>query len=582
MRDLKYAEILSKNRELGAALKDVRPYRIAILSNIVVAQMRELLEFSLRRNGIHAQVTLGEYDNVVQDAERFDYVDAIVVFWEPAGLIDGLHAKVESMSTEDLEDLATRVEGEINLVLNSLRTVPLVLFNRFSTLLFCRDELRESAFSRLGRRLDSALMNDLPRNVLPIDMTKIMADVGLNAVADHRQYQSFRALYSVDFLRAYAEHVEPAFVAASGRARKVLVLDCDNTLWGGILGEDGESGIHLNDGTRVGKVFQEVQFILKGMCARGILLAICSKNNSQDVERVLALHPDMVLREEDFVATRINWQDKASNLRELAEELNLGLDSFVFLDDSEFELGQVEGELPQVLCVRVPTVLSEYPPLVRRLQRAFFMLSTADEDNRRTEMYRQEATRRQEAVRYASMEDYLRSLGLQVRMTCGTGVQVARAAQMSQKTNQFNLTTRRYTEGDIGDMVQDPEWLVTTWAVSDRHGDYGVTALVIVRLSTAIGEATLDTWLMSCRVLGRKVELAIADRLMMELAARGVTHVKGEYIPTQKNIQVADFLKVLGFQPQENTDGISQIYSLTLNCYRPNEIDFIKVIQDVC
>jgi FkbH-like protein len=582
MMDLKYAEILARNRELGAALKDVRPYRIALLSNIVVAQMRELLEFSLRRNGIHAQVTLGEYDNVVQDAKRFDDVDAIVVFWEPANLIDGLHVKVESLSTEGLEDLATRVEGEINLVLNSLRAVPLVLFNRFSTLLFCGDELRESAFSRLSRRLDLALMRDLPRNVLPIDMTKIIADVGLNAVADHRQYQSSRALYSLDFLRTYAEHVEPAFIAASGRARKVLVVDCDNTLWGGILGEDGEDGIRLSDATREGKVYREVQFLLKGMQTRGVLLAICSKNNFEDVDRVLKNHPDMVLREEDFVASRVNWKDKAGNLRELAEELNVGLESFVFLDDSEFELGQVAGELPQVLCVRVPTALSEYPPVVRRLQRAFFMLSTSDEDNRKTDMYRQEATRRQDAASYASVDDYLRSLGLQVRVSWGTGVPRARAAQMSQKTNQFNLTTRRYTEGDIEGMVQDPGWLVTTWAVRDRHGDYGVTALVIVRLSAAIGEATLDTWLMSCRVLGRKVELAIADHLMMELAARGVTQVNGEYIPTQKNAQVADFLDVLGFQPQKSTAGVSQMYSLALSSYRPQRIDFIEVIQDVC
>lgn len=580
MRDLKYAEILARNRELGTALKDVRPYRIALLSNIVVAQMRELLEFSLRRNGIHAQVTLGEYDNVVQDAKRFDDVDAVVVFLEPANLIDGLHAMVESLPTDSLEDLATRVEGEISLVLNSLRDVPLVLFNRFSTLLFCRDDLRESAFSRLGHRLDSALMRDLPRNLLPIDMTKIMADVGLNVVADHRQYQSSRALYSLDFLRAYAEHVEPAFIAASGRARKVLVVDCDNTLWGGILGEDGEGGIRLSGETREGKVYREVQFLLKGMLARGVMLAICSKNNTEDVERILKNHPDMVLKESDFVASRVNWQDKASNLRELAKELNVGLDSFVFLDDSEFELGQVAGELPQVLCIRVPTALSEYPSTIRRLQRAFFMLSTSTEDTRKTDMYREEATRRQEAARYTSVEDYLRSLGLRVYMSCGAGVPLARAAQMSQKTNQFNLTTRRYTEGDIGRMVQDHECLVTTWSVRDRHGDYGVTALVIVRFSRAMNEATLDTWLMSCRVLGRKVELSIADYLMAELLARGVTRLHGEYIPTEKNSQVADFLDILGFKIEPATTGTTKRYSLTLGLYQPHGFDFIEVTKD--
>jgi FkbH-like protein len=580
MKSLKYAEILAQNRALGASLGASKVYRIAILSNIVVAQAREFLEFSLRRHGIHAQVTLGEYDNLVQDAARFGDVDAVVVFWEVANLIDGLHAKADFLPADEVEAIAARVESEIGLVLDSLRQVPLVLFNRFSSLIFCRDELRESVFSRLGRRLDNRLTQNLPGHVLAVDVDKIMAAVGLDAVADQRQYQTSRALYSTGFLRAYAEHVGPAFLAATGRVRKVLVVDCDNTLWGGILGEDGEDGIRMGDDTREGKVFREVQQVLKGLRAGGVLLAACSKNNAEDVARVFANHPDMVLRTEDFVAQRINWQDKASNLKALAEELNLGLDSFVFLDDSAFELGLVAGELPQVRCVQVPATLSDYPAAVRRLRREFFMLSASAEDHRKTDMYREEAERRQEAARFASVEDYLRSLGLRVTVSWGSAVPVARAAQMSQKTNQFNLTTRRYTESDVARMVQDPDFIVATWAVSDRCGDYGVTSLVIVRRVPGTGAAMLDTWLMSCRVLGRKIELAIADHLMGELAARSITHLHGEYLPMQKNGQVADFLDALGFRRLADEDGPGKRYALTLGDYQPNGIDYIEVRND--
>jgi FkbH-like protein len=381
-----------------------------------------------------------------------------------------------------------------------LRDIPLVLFNRFSALLFACADLRSGALAQVCDKLNSALDRTLLSHQFAVHIDSVLAQVGLTAAADFRQFQSAKALYTIDMFKAYVEHVAPAFFAATGRMRKVLVLDCDNTLWGGILGEDGDD-IRMNSATRSGRVFREVQQILRGFRNNGILLALCSKNNPMDVAQVLAGHPDMVLRENDFVAKRINWEDKATNLRQLSSELNLGLDSFVFVDDSSFELGLVQEELPQVACVRVPETLSDYPAVIRRLKQDFFVLSRTSEDLRKTEMYMQEQARGETKARYGSLDEYLKSLGLQVSVAWNDVASVSRAAQLSQKTNQFNLTTRRYTEADMLRMVADQSVAIGTFAVSDRYGDYGVTGLAILRFEAEDEVAVVDSLLMSCRVI---------------------------------------------------------------------------------
>lgn len=579
MRELKYSEILARNRELKNSL--IGPiYRIALLSNVVMNQLGEVLELSLRHQGINAEVTLGEYDNIVQDSERFKGVDAAVVFWEVANLVEGLHASVDTLSGQELSALAERVEGEVALVLENLTPVPLVLFNRFSSLVFSANELRFGSLNNLSNRLNLALEKQAATSQIVIDLNKILAKVGLDEATDFRQFQSSKALYSVSFLKAYADHVEPAFRAVTGRGRKVLVLDCDNTLWGGILGEDGESQLQMGDSTRQGRVFREVQYLLKGLKQKGVLLTLCSKNNPEDVDKVLASHADMVLREIDLAAKKINWCDKATNIRQLAQELNLGLDSFVFLDDSAFELGLVEKELPQVRCFKVPEALSDYPQLIRRIGREFFTLSETVEDAAKTDMYRQEQERKKTTAKFGTIEGYLKSLGLKIRVDWGTAISISRAAQLSQKTNQFNLTTRRYTDGDIKRMLDDGAHLVATFAVSDRFGDYGVVGLLIVKRDPQADVACIDTLLMSCRVLGRNVEMAFFDYLFANLKTFGVNRVRAEYIRTGKNNQVAGFYDTLGFRRLNDDENFGE-YELLLSDYKPSCINYVEVTNGI-
>lgn len=577
MAELKYSELLARNRALGSTLTG-NPYRIALLSNIVMTQLVDVMEYSLRADGLRAEVTLGDYDTIVQDSERLNALDATVVFWEAGNLLDGLHAKADTMSPSALSALADRVEAELSLLLNNLKHVPLVLMNRFSSLIFSANDLRPGALAALSHRLNRYLEKHAPDAVILVNLDDVLAKVGLEAAIDWRQLQSAKAPYSIHFLKSYADHVAPAFRAATGRGRKVLVLDCDNTLWGGVLGEDGETRIEISDLTPRGRVFREVQCLLQGLKQKGVLLALCSKNNPEDVDALLSSHPDMLLRDADFAAKRVNWCDKATNIVQLAEELNLGLDSLAFLDDSAFELDLVAKACPQVRCFKVPDTLSEYPPLIRRLSQDFFSLSVTSEDAEKTERYRQEQLRRHDTSRFTSTEDFLRSLGLTVQLDWGLAVPVARAAQLSQKTNQFNLTTRRYTETDLRRMLSDGTHFVATFAVSDRFGDYGVVGLLILRKEPDAAVASIDTLLMSCRVLGRNVERAFLCYLMTKLPARGIAKLRAEYIRTARNDQVSQFYDSLGFHLLES-DKDRRSYELALSDFAASRIDYIEVID---
>jgi len=291
---------------------------------------------------------------------------------------------------------------------------------------------------------------------------------------------------------------------------------------------------------------------------------------------VIERHPDMVLKESDFAAVRVNWLDKAENLQSIAEELNLGLDSFVFLDDSDFEAGLVRSRLPMVKTVQVPQSVSEYPQMLRKLGREFFSLTATDEDGRRTEMYRAERERRGATEAFTSTEDYLESLQLAVTLQWGREVSIARAAQLTQKTNQFNVTTRRYTDAEMQCMVADESWLVGTGRVRDRYGDSGITALVMAqRNADSPSTWRVDTLLLSCRVIGRNVERALFDALVEQVARRGGSRIEAEFTATPKNAQVSALFESLGLVTAGREPARTR-YEINVRDYRPSKPAYIN------
>ncbi|MBO4871672.1 MAG: HAD-IIIC family phosphatase [Muribaculaceae bacterium] len=361
------------------------------------------------------------------------------------------------------------------------------------------------------------------------------------------------------------EHIERELAL---KRKKCLVLDLDNTLWGGILGEDGPAGIQLG-GDYPGKAFTYWQAALLELGKNGVILAVCSKNNEADVFDAWQRNPYMVLKKEHFAAFRINWQDKATNIQELASELNIGLDSMVFVDDNPTERELVRQLLPMVEVPEFPQRPYELMSFFKSLVEHYFQVySVTSEDMKKTEQYKQNAQRRAAQASFTDMDDYLRSLEMSLHIMSVDKFNLSRLAQMTQKTNQFNLTTKRYVESDLRQMLADGCRIYCV-SVSDRFGDNGITGEIILRPMDAT-TIEIDSLLLSCRILGKGIETAFINTILNLLADDGVKTVKASYIKTAKNAQVEDFYDRMGFTVTGVVDDIKH-YQLQLADYRENK-----------
>ncbi len=359
-------------------------------------------------------------------------------------------------------------------------------------------------------------------NIVLLDMAHWQGNLGRPA-HDPRMYVVAKILYSQSLFERAAADIKAVLRGSLGLGKKVIVCDLDNTLWGGVVGDDGLSNIKLGAPDPVGECFLAFQKTLKGLRARGILLTICSKNEEALAISVIEEHPAMVLRKSDFVAWRINWRDKAENLVALAEELNVGLDAFVFLDDSPQERDQVRQILPQVYTPDLPASPSELAPFLSSLS-CFETPSLGGEDFRRTEMYRAERSRKESLDLNGDVENWLNSLQIEVRVAPLRRESLARATQLLNKTNQFNLSLRRLNEKSFWDWAEEPGNTTYTFHVSDRFGDFGLTGLA--SLSVAGTEATIVDFIMSCRVMGKRVEEALLGYTVNQAMIAGADRVK--------------------------------------------------------
>jgi FkbH-like protein len=395
-------------------------------------------------------------------------------------------------------------------------------------------------------------------NVLVHDTAALAANMGYRNWFDARLWYLARCRLSAEAMKTLAQSTISLLRAWQGRTRKCVVLDLDNTLWGGVVGEDGMEGIVLGE-EGIGLAFTEFQDELLNLTRKGIVLAICSKNNEEDAVAVLRRHPSMRLKEAHFAARRINWRDKAANIRELASELNLGLDSFVFIDDNPAERTLIRSELPEVLVPEWPRDPALYKGALLDLATVHLMkLSITEEDRARTSMYRAHGERRSLLeCSSGNLESYYRSLEMTARVDFANSFTIPRIAQLTQKTNQFNLTTRRYSEADVRALSEAPDVLVLCLGLSDRFSDNGVVGVMILR-HLPVSTWYIDTLLLSCRVIGRTVENAFVGFACRVLMGRSAEYLIGEYHPTPKNVVTANLYRDLGFQPIGDQEGISR------------------------
>jgi len=403
-------------------------------------------------------------------------------------------------------------------------------------------------FTDLKRGIAQRLRNELP-SVYFNDLDELAADLGRAQLFDLRLWYTARSPFSVAGAQAVVARLMSYPVLLKCPQVKCIVLDADNTLWGGIIGEDGVEDIKLGP-DYPGSAYLAFQRRLLALQGRGLLLALCSKNNEADVLEVLRKHPHQVLREEHFAAMRVNWEPKPENLRAIAEELNIGMDSLLFVDDNEFECEAARRQCPGVMVVQAPETALDLPECLDGIPQ-LEVLQLTNEDRRRAALYTGRRKEQQLKATAASLDDYLESLEMVMHVGLDDRRHAARIAQLTQKTNQFNLTTRRYTEADIIRFFDDRDWLVAHFRLADIFGDHGLVGMALLRLQGETAE--VDTLLMSCRVIGRGAESAFLAHLLGVLAQRGIRSVRGYYYPTAKNEMVKGFWLEHGFSVVDET-----------------------------
>ena len=406
-------------------------------------------------------------------------------------------------------------------------------------------------------------------NVQTIDFSAFLKQYASAEWIDWKFYHLSQMVLNPRLSGAFEKWLAEQERALALKRKKCLVHDLDNTLWGGVLGEDGINGIQV-DGDYPGKAYHLWQEGLKELEHQGVILAICSKNNQADVEELFTVR-EMPLKWEDFACMRINWSDKASNIRAIAEDLNIGLDSMVFVDDNPTERELIRQQLPMVAVPEWPSQPYELPAFYAQLVREYFAVYTLTaEDKRKTEQYRQNASRAQAQAQFTNMEDFLRSLQMELTICEATDITIPRIAQLTQKTNQFNLTTKRYTENDIRRLLADGA-KIWTLAVRDKFGDYGITGLLILTK-----QGVIDTLLMSCRVLGKGIEEAFVQAVLRQV---GLEAIRAKYIPTMKNGQVAEFYDRMGFTLIASEKDGTKDYEARVADLNLDIKDYFKIMQ---
>lgn len=532
---------------------------VVFLRNLTLDNVGPYLKFHLLKNRIRTEVLMGEYDNVHQDlldpgspvhsGSRAAVVLALVLeHFDPAFLEPNWTADT---AISRLEELYAIAKGQTTAIIGINTFLPDPV-SHSGPIQPKESPSRDLEISRINHFVRTFARENADRYFL-IDWERIAASLGTENTIDKRTWYLAKNPFTNKFLDGVAFEVAKVVRALKGRAKKVLVLDCDGTLWGGVVGEDGIEGLKLDPDQYPGNVYYAFQRSVLDLMAQGVAIALNSKNNLEDVWEVLDNHPHCLLKREHLSAFRVNWQDKATNMRELAEELNLGLDSFVFIDDSGAECQIVRDHLPMVEVIRVPETLVQLPELPFR-DGLFNSLSKSKEDLARTEMYKAEAQRQAEKHQFTNLDEFIASLGIETKIERDPIASLPRVAQLTQKTNQFNLTTRRYSEGEMQALMESPDCAVYSLHVVDKYGDYGLTGVFIAKRRSDVIE--VDNLLLSCRVLGRGVEKQFLEHIFAELQSEwGAMDWTAEYLQTKKNAQVADFWKQYGFQETDTFEG---------------------------
>ncbi|MBV8666298.1 MAG: HAD family hydrolase [Burkholderiaceae bacterium] len=547
------AKALQRTRAQGHTLAPLTPFRLAILSNATANFLAPALAASALRHGIALEIIETDYGQVLQEALSADsqlhraQPDAVLIAIDhrglplkaPAGDAEAAQAAVAaSLAQIDAIRAGIHAHGKAVCIVQTLARPPESLFG--SLALALPGTLRQLT-DAYNRGLADAVAGGPD---LLFDVAALAETVGLAAWHDPTLWNMAKLPFAADFLPLYAEHASRIVAALRGKSRRCLILDLDNTLWGGVIGDDDLEGIVIGQGDPTGEAHLSVQQTALALRERGIVLAVSSKNTDEVARQPFRRHPEMLLKEEHFAVFQANWNDKATNIKAIAEELSLGLDAMVFLDDNPVERGLVRQLLPQVAVPELPPDPAHY---VRTLLAGGYFEAVAylPEDRQRADFYQDNARRVALMQQAGDVDAYLASLDMHITFAPFDDIGRSRITQLINKSNQFNLTTRRYTEAEVLEVQRDPHCFGLQIRLSDTFGDNGMISVLICRRSDNTWD--IDTWLMSCRVLNRKVEQAVLMELLEQARAAGIARIVGRYLPTERNALVQDHYSKLGF-----------------------------------
>ena len=518
-----------------------------LVSNFNIDVLKAALEASTGEPKIRAHIA--PYDNVVATLINgaspvwTDGLDAVVVWTQPESISEGFRKRI-NFELVDMKQILDEVDAFASLLRNCSHRARLVLVPTWQGPAYHRGygilDLRKHVGltralvemnCRLAQQLDSAA------NVYVLDSSRWMVQEGSHAFSSKLQYMA-KVPFGNAVFKAAAQDVGTALMAAFGAARKLLVLDLDDTLWGGVVGDVGWEELVLGGHDPVGEALVAFQKAVKSLRNRGVLLGIVSKNQEEIALEAIEVHPEMVLRRTDFAGWRINWNDKAQNIVELADELKLGLQSVVFFDDNPVERARVCDTLPEVLVVDVPNDKMAYRDVLMGL-RCFDSAQMSAEDYARADMYAEEQERRVLRRKFGSLDEWLKSLDMKVHVEQLSPANLKRTTQLLNKTNQMNLSTRRLTEPELLQWARAPDHQLWTFRVEDKFGDSGLTG--ILSLEIIDHTARIVDFVLSCRVMGRRVEETMQSVAVECAKARKLNRVLATYQPTKKNCPCLEF-----------------------------------------
>jgi FkbH-like protein len=561
---------LKKN--LKRDYSELKTVKLAVLGDTATQLLVQAIKGSGFEKSINLEIFEAEYDQVNRqvldpDSELYNFdPDYVLIFYCAKKLETKFFLSDKQSRNNFWESVIYEFERQYqNIISRNKCRVIISNFPEVPDSVFCNYANKtDLSFLYQLRRINIELMHlaHKDHNLFILDLCAVQNLYGWSFLNNNRIYVNTDIALSVDSLPVISRNLLDMINSIEGKFKKCLIIDLDNTLWGGVIGDDGIENIQIGD-LGIGKAFSEFQLWIKQLKERGIILTICSKNDEAVAKEPFLKHPEMILRLDDISVFVANWENKVDNIRKIQSILNIGFESMVFLDDSPFERNIVRENMKDIFVPELPEDPSEYLEYLSSLN-IFETASFTEEDSERTQMYREEAERSLAYEKFSNENEFLKSLGMNSRVETINSYNTPRIAQLTQRSNQFNLRTIRYTEDDIKRIYENKNYITRAFNLKDKFGNYGLIGIIILEVKNN-SELFIDTWIMSCRVLKRGMENFMLNCIVNDSMEKGFSRLVGQYIPTLKNNMVKDHYEKLGFTKKD------EFWSLAVRDYKERE-----------